>query len=82
MKVYLTVNGWINIEQPPRDIPFSCTDSRGIPWYRVMPSTHSKFDCCDCGQPVTCGWKMGIRSKTAVCDSCVSLTDPRDRRTP
>ena len=82
MKVYLTVDSWISVggrnDHGPQ-IPFGCHDSSKHPWYRILPSTHSRFNCVDCGQPITRGWRRGVKGKTAVCDDCVVLNDPHRR---
>jgi hypothetical protein len=76
MKVYLTVDAWISVGSSP-EIPFGAHDSRNRPWYRVLPAEY--LTCVDCGRPVSRGWKRGLKAKTAVCDLCVSLTDPHRR---
>jgi len=76
MKVYLTVNAWISIGGR-REIPFSALDSKNCTWSRILPN--SLLTCVDCGQPISRGWRRGLKGKTAVCDLCVVLNDPHRR---
>jgi hypothetical protein len=73
MKVYLTVDAWISVGDS-QEIPFGARDSKGCMWTRTLPNSH--LACADCGQPVTRGWRHGLKGKTAVCDLCVVLNDP------
>ena len=77
MKVYLTVDAWLTALD--REIPFGACDSKHRMWSRILPN--SNLSCVDCGQPVTRGWRRGLKGKTAVCDDCVVLNDPH-RRNP
>ncbi len=78
MKVYLTVDAWISIAGHA-EIPFGAQDSKNAMWSRILPNSH--LACVDCGQPITRGWRRGVKGKTAVCDHCVVLTDSH-RRNP
>jgi hypothetical protein len=77
MKVYLTVDAWISIgerETRTPQIPFGAHDSKNAMWSRIL--LNSQLACVDCGQPITRGWRRGLKGKTAVCDLCVVLNDP------